>query len=345
MPATDYKYKKSFSFDGKRYYVYGNTLDEVYNKKAMRLSDLKQGKILMSGSMSVSDWTKICLDTYKPNVSESVKQDMSYRINKHILSAIGQTPLKSVTPLQCQQILSSQAGQSHSHIAKLYQELHFIFECARKNHYIFENPADGLSVPKGTQGKRRPITDKEREHLLKVAESYEPFKLYKLMLFCGCRSSEAVHCLGSDISVINDAPMLHIRGTKTSNSDRYVPIPRSFYAEIKDTAPSRPIAPNNRGAMHSESSYDRLLARLRREMNISMGCTVYRNKLYPPFPLAEDFVPYHLRHTYCTDLCKKGIDVRIAQRLMGHASIKITADIYTHVDMSDLTSLDAILDS
>ena len=42
---------------------------------------------------------------------------------------------------------------------------------------------------------------------------------------------------------------------------------------------------------------------------------------------------YHtsLDITYCSDLARRGIDIRVAQRLMGHSSISITADIYTHV--------------
>ena len=67
-----------------------------------------------------------------------------------------------------------------------------------------------------------------------------------------------------------------------------------------------------------------------------MGCKTYRNALIPPYLLADDFVPYCLRHTYCTDLCKADVDVRTAQKLMGHANISITADIYTHVDLGDI---------
>ena len=47
-------------------------------------------------------------------------------------------------------------------------------------------------------------------------------------------------------------------------------------------------------------------------------------------------MPYCLRHTYCTDLQKKGVDVRTAQYLMGHGAIAMTADIYTHVDDSQV---------
>ncbi len=67
-------------------------------------------------------------------------------------------------------------------------------------------------------------------------------------------------------------------------------------------------------------------------MSLSMGCQTYRNKLLPPFPLAEDFTPYCLRHTYCTDLKKAGVPLGIAKDYMGHADISTTANIYSHCD-------------
>ena len=64
-----------------------------------------------------------------------------------------------------------------------------------------------------------------------------------------------------------------------------------------------------------------------RESIGSDSSRVYRNQLIPPLPLADDFVPYDLRHTYCTDLARAGVDIRTAQKLMGHANISVTADI------------------
>ena len=160
------------------------------------------------------------------------------------------------------------------------------------------------------------------------------------MYYCGCRTSEAKEAMGKDIFKINDGvityPVLHIRGTKTVNADRNVPIPPELYAIIKDTHPFSYIAPNDAGNKHTENSFKRAIKALRRAMNISMGCRVYRNQLMPPYPLAEDFVPYCLRHTYCTNLCKKGVDIRTAQYLMGHSTIELTANIYTHTDNSSV---------
>ena len=48
-----------------------------------------------------------------------------------------------------------------------------------------------------------------------------------------------------------------------------------------------------------------------------------------------DVHPHMLRHTYATTLYHAGIDLRTAQRLLGHSSIQMTANIYTHLEAQD----------
>ena len=327
-----YKYKRTLTIDGKRISAYGDTEKGALMKLYAKKRDLEEGRVIISGSMTVSEWTKIAFETYKGNVSDSVMKDMRYRIDSHILKEIGSYPIKSIKPIQCQAILNAQAGKSFSHIQKITQELKFIFESALNNKLILENPAANVVKPKAVKGKRQALSDYERNVFTSVTSGTDKFRIFELMIYCGCRPAEAIKCQGTDITVKKGIPILHIRGTKTENSDRFVPIPKLFYEKIKNTEPFAPIAPNARGNSHSESSYDRATANLKREMNIAMGCKVYRNQLIPPLPLRDSFVPYELRHTYCTDLAKKKVDIRVAQKLMGHASITITADIYTHVE-------------
>lgn len=327
-----YNYRTSFTHNGKRYNVFADTLEDLYVKKSDKKRRLENTIIIYDEKTTVDLWAEEVFTVYKAGTAGL--PDTQKRYYKYVSPAIGSKPLINVRAVECQNILNACAGMSYSHLNKLKQEIAFIFKKAVTNQLIQFNPAADLHLPDYTKGTRRSITDRERTHLYLCYEKEPAYRLFIMMVECGCRPSEAINLIGRDIN--HEECLLHIRGTKTQNSDRHVPIPDALYAVIKATKPFSPICPNRSGKKHSKSSYMRLYKHLIRDMNISMGCKTYRNALVPPLPMADDFVPYCFRHTYCTDLCKAGIDVRTAQKLMGHANISITADIYTHVDMNDI---------
>jgi integrase len=94
--------------------------------------------------------------------------------------------------------------------------------------------------------------------------------------------------------------------------------------------PFRFVFENKDGRPINKTSRKRMWRSIVRAMNIAAGCRVFRNEVLPPFAIAEDFVPYCLRHTYCTDLQAAGVPINVAKELMGHTSIAMTANIYTH---------------
>ncbi len=47
--------------------------------------------------------------------------------------------------------------------------------------------------------------------------------------------------------------------------------------------------------------------------------------------IAPDLDMYCFRHTYCTDLEAAGVPINVAKYLMGHSSIVLTSQIYTHM--------------
>ena len=54
----------------------------------------------------------------------------------------------------------------------------------------------------------------------------------------------------------------------------------------------------------------------------------------------EGYTIHELRHTYITELARKGVHPKVAQELAGHASIETTMDIYSHVDLDDKKEAD-----
>lgn len=325
--------KKSFrDAYGIRHYVTGKTEEEAIVKRErlrMKLEAQSHSSVLFA------DWSEIALDTYKPNVSDKYRNQMRTRLTKHIIPVIGKKPLSRISLIDCQRILNNISSMSRSTITKVDQELKFYFEKAIDSNLLDKNPAEKTVRPNGYTHKRRSLTQEERTAFLIVADQDPRFILFELMLYCGCRPSEAVEVKYEDIVEIGRIPFLHIRGTKTPNSDRFVPLPKELWHRLWKTPLCGFCALTGAGKHYTETSYRRLVSRLKREMDIILGAKLYRNKITES-RLATDFVPYLFRHTYCTDLKKKGVDLRIAKNLMGHADIKTTANIYDHDDTETL---------
>ena len=261
------------------------------------------------------------------------------RVRHCILEEIGDLPLKRIKPLQCQQVMNLQVGKSKTQINEVYQALKFIFKYAVANNLIAHDPTENLQKPTGYKNHRRALSATERRYFLSVGLAHQKYIYFMLMLLCGCRPSEAAACLRSDVQLIDGVPFLHIRGTKTAGADRRVPMTPELYDLIRDLTPDVTLARTEQGHRVNENNRRRLWSAYCRDINIAMGCRVYRNALIPPYPLASDLVPYCLRHEYCTELARRGVDVRTAQKLMGHASITVTANIYTDLQDDSLVSM------
>lgn len=105
---------------------------------------------------------------------------------------------------------------------------------------------------------------------------------------------------------------------KTKAAHRVIPIPDKLRAILLDTPHlSRYIVPASNGGDMTRSAFTRM-------WNSHVVSLV-------PFPLH----PHMLRHTYATTLYRARVDLRTAQKLMGHSSIQVTADIYTHLEQED----------
>ena len=61
--------------------------------------------------------------------------------------------------------------------------------------------------------------------------------------------------------------------------------------------------------------------------------------------LGDAATPHIFRHTYATSLYNAGIDVKTAQYLLGHSSIQVTLDIYTHLEKENMDKTQDILNN
>lgn len=324
MPSNKKRY--TFTYQGKRYSVFASSAKEAGLRIAERQKELETESKSRSGSQLVKDWALECIDTYKTNLRPKVRRDYVDLVRHCILEAIGDLQLKAVQPIDCQQCLNRLSGMSNSYINAVFQALHFIFKYAVINGRISTDPTEGLIKPTGTRKKRRALTPEEREKVLATAPQQRTWWVYLLMMLCGCRPGEAAECKGSDLETVmsmsgDPVHILHIRGTKTKAADRRVPVPDELYNLIKDVPNDEYISVTRGNGKHGQN-WSRHFRTFCRHAGIT----------------ADDLSAYNLRHEYGTECARRGLDVRVTMRLMGHSSIKMTAEVYTNLEDSDVLS-------
>ena len=338
-----YNYDKWFTFMGRRYRVRADSKEELAVKLALKKRDLEEGKYVVNGNATLRDWFYKYVDLYKTGQKDVTRRTYVNRVEHCILEEIGDMCLKDIRPITVQEVMNKQAGKSKTQVNEIYQALKSIFKYAALNHLIIEDPAQNLiKPPYKAQSTRRALTPEERELILKVAKSDRRYYVFLLMLLCGCRPSEAAECKGMDILTVQSKnPLktqnraLHIRGAKTTKADRIVPLPDELYELIKKTPKNDYIACMGSGSKLTKYKMSRVWKSFKRALNLEMGAETYRNAIVNDL-VAPDLEPYCLRHEYCTDLARRGVDIRIAQKLMGHSSIELTSNIYTNLSDDDV---------
>lgn len=335
---------KTFMYNGKRYYVRGKTERAVIEKLILKKQALERDEVLNPARRTVASWALECVDTYKVNQSEITREKYLQKLKSYVLNEIGSLLIKDVTPIMCQRVLNLKGSKSKATINDTYQMLRFIFKYAKINKLINIDPTENLVKPSGYYNPRRSLTTSEEQHFLNVLNQHYVPLYFALMYYAGCRPSEASAIEFRDIVTRYGERYLHIRGTKTKAADRYVPIVDGLAKLLpRKLSPFELLCKNQQGQALNKDNKRRAWAHLSRLMNIDMGCKVYRNELLPPYPLATDISAYSLRHTFCTNLQKRGVDIRTAQYLMGHADIAMTANIYTHVDFELINQAAALM--
>ena len=264
------------------------------------------------------------LETYKrPSVSLKWFNDQNTLFERHILPGIGNVPMCEITASEVQNMLSG-GRYSSDYTAKIYNLTKQIFFQAYRDGIMPRDISADLKRPKGSPRiSGRSLTDEEKRAFFKVIRGHRAESLCRVMYYCGLRTGEARNLRWEDVDL--KRKIIHVRGTKTANADRFVPIPDKFMPYLKKHAEKSGFV-----CIHDEQQASRAWRNVKRLMNIEMGAKVYRNELVPPMPIKEPLRLYDLRHTYCTNLEKVGVPINIAARFMGHSDISLTSKIYTH---------------
>lgn len=288
-----------------------------------------------------------------------------------IKDVLGNKQLDMIRPLHIQKLyteLLSEKNISTKYLRDINSLLYNIFKIAIHNNLVVRNPCEGVSLPKIIQSEMRVLSIEEQQIFLDYL-SDERWRFYKplfiVLLGTGMRIGEALGLRWTDIDLENRE--IHINHTlvylkdeesgkynfslqtpKTKSSRRTVPMNDDVYKAIKiqrtnamkmrmfigaDWKPLEDfedmVFVNYYGRPLQTSEIGNMLKKIIAYINQSEQDKSDKDST-EPFVL-EDFHPHTLRHTFATRCFELGIDAKTVQTYLGHSSIKMTLDLYTHV--------------
>lgn len=332
--------------DGKpiRKFVYGKTIKEVEAKAAQAKIDLKNGTLSVNDKAKFIDIAHEWVDLMHPDVQPHTRKWYHSMIDRH-LAPLHQVELKKLKPRDLQTILKNVYDKGLSD--KMLQDVKIIaaaiLNYAIENDLLFRNVFSHVSVPKRGKAKRQPITEEQRELILRTWEGHRMGVPVLVMLFCGLRKGEMVALTWNDVdlerqtisvtkSAVFNGNRSEIKCPKTEAGNRLVPLPDMLVPILRDAKKkgSLYVCPSADGQRMTETAWNTSWNSYLHYLNIQAGGRD-ASRSRPKLVVVDRFTAHQLRHTYATMLYDAGVDVKSAQDMLGHADASVTMGIYTHL--------------
>lgn len=341
----DGRYSAKFkSKSGKRIEKYFDKLAEARKWLSEAKYEDSHGDISSSADMKVDAWFNYWISEIKvKTVRWSTLSSYKDRYNKNIKEIIGNMIISDIKPMHCQNVLNvmDNNGYVGSSMARTKATLSAMFSDACENGLIAMNPVTkSVKCPKKPEKNTRVLTLDEQGKFLTAAKESINYNHFLFILQTGVRSSELRGLKWDDIDFQNR--IIHIRRNvthdsnnnrfitgelKTSSGQRDIPMTKTAYDLLMEMK-CRQAAKKNRviqfgfvdhvflnrnGKLLPNSNYDRYLEKICDKAGI------------------ERISMHTLRHTFATRCIESGMKPKTLQKILGHANISITMDLYVHV--------------
>jgi integrase len=277
-------------------------------------------------------------------VRESTFSRDKYLMTNHVAPAIGRLKLKNLSALHLQSLYRERldSALSGSTVQKVHHVLHKALAQAVKWSLIPRNPADAVKAPTPTPKEMHPLSAQQARELLEAARKDRLEALYILAVHTGMRRGELLGLKWEDCDLDNATVRVRRTLTRTDNGRRLA------LGEPKTKKSRRTVRLTQRAVEAVRSHQVR-----QAEEKLKVG-SLYQNQglvfagegggLINPSNLRQrSFAPlleraglppitfHDLRHTCASLLFQKNVHPKFVQELLGHASVAITLDTYSHM--------------
>lgn len=344
------RYKDRFN---KIKYIYGTKLSEVKKELAVAIAENVQFTSIRD-DIKLDDWFKRWVEVYKKkSVRPNTLREYTHIYNKNISPILGNHNINSFVKSDIQQLIDKIADDNYKYErqSKIKVILNDMFSRAIEDDLMIKNPAKGVKLRADKELKAFTLTTKQQIEFLEASKGTFYDNLYNVALNTGLRPGELFALTLDDIhfdegyidvnktlvyqKYLDDTcKTFHIEPPKTKQSYRQVPINSECIKylekqfELKDIVKcKRPKEQNNYLFVTSYNTplnsqiYSDSIKAIVKQINLARS---FDNE----FPV---FSGHTLRHTFATRCFEAGVQAKVVQSYLGHATLKMTMDLYTHV--------------
>jgi integrase len=328
-------------------------------KEAERLARVEwdQQAYIDTSKLTVYQYLQEWLKT-KKNLSEDSRNVYTFIINKHLITGFGEVLLQKATVHDLKKFINklSEGDLSESTVKKIYNVVQTAFNTATKEELINKNPFTLLDNGTKPVAKKSVADfwtkDEVKEFFVKYDKSEEPRMklLYTIAIYTGMRRGEILGLTWKNIDLDNGVirisqtltPSGIKKGAKTSTSERSVTVSAHVMSELKkhrvamiqerwemmDKYKGTPEIVNELRKYYDEE--DLVICQPNgKPINVSRFTQNWSSLIQR---LGVRKIRFHdLRHTCASLLFSADTHPKVVQELLGHASVKITMDIYSHM--------------
>jgi integrase len=326
------------------------TKKEAEKRLAEILHQLDTGTFMKPGKTTIAEYLERWLKDYAwPNLAPRTAEGYEHIIRRHLIPSLGNMPLTQLKPEHLQRYYSEKlsggrcdgkGGLSPKTVRHHHVTLHDALEHAVKMGLLNRNVADAVSLPRCQRSQWQTLSELDISTFLEAAKKTPYYVLFYQALFTGMRRSELLALRWSDVDLLlcqaHVTRSLHhlrsgetvIRSPKSAKSRRMVALSPSaalIFQEHKDKQEAQRallgIPLKEDGLVFSDLEGKPLLPDTVTHAWIKL---VRRTGL-------KGIRLHDARHTHASLLLKQGVHPKIVQERLGHASIQITLDTYSHV--------------
>lgn len=360
-------YRGRFQYKGEIYTRDNADLKTLIQDMEDLRYEVKHGLKGKGDNVTLDAWFDVWLNTHKRRtIKESTRVRYDDFYQRYIKQQIGKHRVSDFNPIQLERLLQGMADKDYSTktIRDVYNILNAMFKYAVHNRIITFNPCAGVDIPKTKTKPIRVLTVGEQREVLEHAKGRIHENLIQVALGTGMRGGELLGLTWEDIDfrkreISVNKTLVYIKDLetkkytfkyqtpKTKNSIRKIPMQDSVYKALKrqriqlkeiqlsslEWTPlegfENLVFAGKNGKPITEHSFQVTLDWIEKSINKERQKRAKKNKT--EFEPIAHFYPHALRHTFATRCFEAGIDAKVVQGFLGHYSIAITLDLYTHV--------------